>query len=98
FESCRTEQNGNAGPLLPDVLLLDWWQHSSPLVLLYPMCVAVVPLRRRQVRPADAAGDEVLAIISHHVEKRVVSLKNATIEIPDENSDDVGVDQPPNPS
>ena len=61
------------------------------------MCVAVVPFRRRQVRPVDAAGDNILTIISHDVEECVISLKNSTIEVPDENSDDVGVDQPPNP-
>ena len=36
----------------------------------------VAPFRRRQVRPAQAACDEILTVVSHHAEKRVIGLEN----------------------
>src|SRR6266851_6881763 len=34
-------------------------------------------------------------VVSHHTEKRVVGLENPTFEVPEEDPDDVGVDQTP---
>jgi hypothetical protein len=36
-------------------------------------------------------------VVPHHVKKGVIGLKNPTFGLPDENADDVGVHQPPNP-
>ena len=56
---------------------------------------AVAPFRRSQVRPADAARGEVLAVVSHDAEKRVIGLDDPAVEVPDEDPDDIGVDQAP---
>jgi hypothetical protein len=48
--------------------------------------------RRRKVSPADAARDEILTIVSHHVEKGVIGIGDPTVKIPDDDPDDVGVD------
>jgi hypothetical protein len=60
-----------------------------------PCVIPVAPVGRRQVRPSYAARNQVFAIVVQHAKKFVIGLKNATFEIPDENSDDVGVDQAP---
>ena len=57
--------------------------------------MSLAPFRRRQVRPAHATRDEILTIVSHHAEKRVIGLDDLPFEIPDEDPDDVGVDQAP---
>lgn len=41
----------------------------------------------------QATRGEILSVVSHDAEKRVIRLKNATFEIPDDDPDDVGVDQ-----
>ncbi|MGA7263176.1 MAG: hypothetical protein WCA23_11740 [Stellaceae bacterium] len=43
----------------------------------------------------QATRGEILSVVSHHAEKRVIRVKNATFEIPDDDPDDVGVDQAP---
>ena len=58
-------------------------------------CVAVVPFRRRQVHPAHATRGKILSVVSRHAEKRIIGLKNAAFESPDDDPDDVGVEQAP---
>ena len=45
--------------------------------------------------PVDAARREILAVVSHHSEKRVIGFENRTIEIPEEDADNVGFDEAP---
>src|SRR5260370_18136518 len=59
--------------------------------------VGLAPPRRREVPPVQPAESEVLATISHHPKEGIVGLKNAAIEVPDENTDDVAFDQAPDP-
>ncbi len=54
---------------------------------------AAAPFRWRQIRPAQAGRDEILAIITNHAEKRVIGFQNAALELPYENADDIGIDQ-----
>ena len=95
FEGRRAEQHGHTAAVLPEVLLLERLQAPALLVLFHQPRVAVAPFRRRQICPAYATGDEILAVVSHHTEKRVIGLENLTFEIPNEDPDDVGVDQAP---
>src|ERR1700749_4653863 len=39
---------------------------------------------------------KIVAAVSHHMEKGFIGLDNATIKIPDEDPDDVGIDQASN--
>src|SRR5262249_15500216 len=55
----------------------------------------VAPFHWRQVGPAHAARDEILTIVPYDAEKCVIGLDNPALDIPDEDSDDVRVDQAP---
>ncbi len=93
LEGCHADQHGNTGAVLPEVLLLKRLKGPGYLVFLYQSRVAIPPLRRREVRPPYMAGDEVLMIVPHDVEKGLIGLQNPAAEIPDKDADDVGVDQ-----
>jgi hypothetical protein len=41
----------------------------------------------------QATRGEILPVVSHHAEKLVIGLKNAPLDFPDDDADDVGVDQ-----
>ncbi len=91
----RAEQHRHTAPILAQQLLLVRLQAPGHLQLLNVPCAAVAPFRRRQVRPAHATGDEILTVVPHHAEKRVIGLDNPTVELPEVDPDDVGVDQTP---
>src|SRR6185369_11708575 len=57
--------------------------------------MAIAPLWWRQVRPADAPRDEIVAVVSHHTEERVIGLDDPKFVIKDEDADNVGVDEAP---
>ena len=95
FEGRRAQQNGDAAAVLPEVLLLDRQPDSSPFVLFDPLCVALAPVPRGQIVPVDATRRKVITVVSDDPEKRVIGLENPTVEVPDEDADDVRVDQAP---
>src|ERR1700741_5639195 len=57
--------------------------------------MAVAPFRWCQVRPTDATRDEILPVVSHHLQKCVIGLDDATFKIGDEDADNVSLDQAP---
>src|ERR1700739_775748 len=57
--------------------------------------MSVTPFRWRQVRPVDATRDEIVTVVSHHLQECVIGLDNATFEIENEDADNVGLDQAP---
>src|SRR5258707_9572072 len=93
FKCCPTNQHGHTATVFSCVFLFERFEPTATFLLLDPGVIPVAPVGRRQVRPPYAARNQVFAIVAHHAKKFVVGLKNATIEIPDENSDDVGIDQ-----
>src|SRR4029453_16108914 len=44
--------------------------------------------------PAQTTRDEIVTTVLQHVEKRVIGLKNPSVEFPHENPDNVGIHQP----
>ena len=68
---------------------------SGRLQLCYGPFVPVLPFCRRQIPPAHATREEIFTAVLHHVEKRFIGLNNLTFEVPDEDPDNVGVDQAP---
>src|SRR5712671_6252834 len=96
FKCCPTNQHGHTATVFSRVFLLERLEPAATFLLFDPCVIPVAPVGRRQVRPPYAARNQVFAIVVHHAKKFVVGLKNATFEIPDENSDDVGIDQTPN--
>ena len=99
FEGCNTDQHGHAAAVLPEELLFERLQAAGHLQLRHQLLfVTGEPFRRRQIRPADGCRDEILAVVSHHTKKRVIGLENPTLEIPNEDPDDVGIHQASDPS
>src|SRR6267143_1748022 len=95
FKCCPTNQHGHTATVFSRVFLLERLEPAATFLLFDPCVIPVAPVGRRQVRPPYAARNQVFAIVVHHAKKFVVGLKNATVEIPDENPDDVGIDQAP---
>jgi hypothetical protein len=54
--------------------------------------IAVEPFGRCEVDPTQATGGEILTVVSHHVEKRIVGLDDLTLETPGEASDYIDLD------
>jgi len=46
-----------------------------------------------QFHPAQALGDEIVAAVSSNAEKGFIRVNEPTVRTPDEDTDDVGVDQ-----
>src|SRR5262249_14398506 len=95
FEARDADQHLHAAAIFAEILLFERWQAAGHLQLCHPSYVEVPPFRRREVRPAYATRDHILTLISQHVEKLVIGLDDPTFEIPDEDPDDVSVDQAP---
>src|SRR6202035_2931269 len=95
FKCCPTNQYGHTATVFSGVFLFERREPAATFLLFDPCVVPVAPVGRRQVRPPYTARNQVFAIVAHHAKQFVVGLKNATVEIPDENPDDVGIDQAP---
>ena len=94
----HTDEHGHAAAVFPKVLLLERLQGSAHFELGHPVSfVAITPFRRSQVSPVQATRDEIVTVVSHHGEKRVVRLENPPVDFPDEDPDDVGIDEAPDP-
>src|SRR6516225_10338001 len=93
LQARRTDQDGYAAAILAKIFFLECLRGAGHFHLLNRLSVAVPPFRRRQVRPAHATRDEILTVVSHNVEKRVIGLNDPTFETIDKYADDVGVDQ-----
>src|SRR5882757_7990114 len=95
FKCCPPYQYGHTATVFSREFLFERLEPAAAFLLFDPCVIPVAPVRRRQVRPPYAARNQVFAVVAHHAKKFVVGLKNATVEIPDENPDDVGIDQAP---
>ena len=58
---------------------------------------ALLPFRRGQVGPSHTARDQILTTVSDDAKEGLVGIDDPTVGMPDDDADDVGVDQPPNP-
>src|SRR6266481_9145131 len=97
FKCCPTNQHGHTATVFSREFFFERLEPAATFLLFDPCVIPVAPVGRRQVRPPYAARNQVFTVVAHHAKKFAVSLKNATFEIPDENSDDVGIDQAANP-
>ena len=57
------------------------------------MLAGTARFRGSQFRPAEALRDEIVAAVSSNAEKGFIRVNEPTVRTPDENTDDVGVDQ-----
>ena len=79
--------------LLPFMGLCD----SDCLHLCQGARFALLPFGRGQVGPSHTARDQILTTVSDDAKKGLVGIDDPTVGMPDDDADDVGVDQPPNP-
>src|SRR5262249_21207705 len=97
FEARHADEHRHAAAVFAEVLLLEGVQAPAPEELGYPLFVAPAPFGGSQGGPVEPTRGEIRAVISHRVEEGVVRLENPAFEIPDEDPDDVGVDQAADP-
>src|SRR5262249_6267795 len=95
FSKLATPINtGNTAAIFAEVLLLERLQAPSRLQLWDPSSyVEIEPFRRRQVRPAQATADEIFTIVAKHLKECIVGFRDLAFELPDEDADDVGIEQ-----
>jgi hypothetical protein len=53
------------------------------------------PFGRRQFRPSQATGDQIVAVVPDDAQKGFVRINDPPINIPYDDPYDIGVDQPP---
>jgi hypothetical protein len=56
--------------------------------------IAAEPLGSCQIGPAQAARDEIVTLVSHHTEKRVIGRENGAIEVSHDDPDDIAAEHP----
>jgi hypothetical protein len=95
FKCCPTYQHGHTATVFSGEFFFERLEPAATFLLFDSCIIPLAPVGRRQVRPPYAARNQIFAVAVHHAKKFVVGLKYATIEIPDENPDDVGIDQAP---
>src|SRR5262245_57670721 len=94
-DRCPTDKHRNAAAVLAEVLLLARLGASRSYYFRHTPCGIVAPFRRGQLTPAHAPGDEIFAIVLDDAQKRFVGFENSTFDIPDEDADDIGLEQAP---
>ncbi len=96
-ERRRAEKNRHAAAVFAKVLFLTRLDGSSRLQLCDGLIVGVAPFGRRQLRPSQRTRDEIFPGISDHIEKGFVGFDDPALKIPDQDPDDVRVDQAADP-
>src|SRR6201999_1795527 len=86
-------QHGDATAILSEELLLIGPNSPSRLEIRHGAFVSLSPFNGRQLCPAHTTRHEIFATVLQHAEKRVIGLENPSVEVPNENSDDVGIHQ-----
>src|SRR5215467_6409448 len=92
LERRGTDQHRDAAAVFPEVLFLMRLGGSGRLQLRHTSVVSSAPLGRRQFPPSQSTRAEIVAAVSHDAEESFVRVYNPTIEMPDEDPHNVGVD------
>ncbi len=57
------------------------------------MCIGLARFRRRDIRPPQRPGLQVVPRIPCHVQKSIIGFGNGALQVPEKHPDDVGIDQ-----
>src|SRR5581483_4839363 len=98
LEPRGADQHRDATAILPKIIALKRPRHSGDLDVLERLRSPLAPFRRDQLRPAHPARNEIVPGESQHAEKGIIGFDDPTLEVKDHDSDNVGVDQAPDPS
>src|SRR6202043_348257 len=96
FEGRRADQHGHTAAIFPEILFFVWLKSPGRVQYWEGAFVALAPFGRRQVCPAHLTRDEIPTVVPHHQKKRVIGLENPAFRLPNEDADNVGVDQAAN--
>src|SRR5580658_3135396 len=88
-------QDRHAAAVLAEILFLERRDGAGGGKLGDSLFGATDPFRRRHIHPADAAGEEVLAIIPYDAKIGVIGFDQAPAPLADADPDNVGVEQAP---
>src|SRR4029453_12222792 len=98
--SCVTQssadQHGDTTAILPEELLLIGLNRPRRLEIRRRAFVSLAPFSWRQIGPAHITRDEIFTTVLQQVEKRVIDLQNPSVEVKNENADNVGIHQASN--
>ena len=78
-ERGRADQHPHTATVLAEVLLFIRLDRPSRVYSLLGAGDAGAPFRRRQVGQAHVARGEILSVVSHHLEERVVGFDDFTL-------------------
>jgi hypothetical protein len=92
----RADQHGDATAISPEELLFVGPNHPSRLEIRRRAFVSLAPFSWREIGPAHTTRDEIFTTVLQQVEKRVIDLQNPSVEVKNENADNVGIHQASN--
>ena len=90
------KQHGDATAIFPEELLLVGLNRPRRPEIRRRAFVSLAPFSWRQVGPADPTRDEIVTTVLQHVEKRIIGFENPSIETPDQDPNDVRINQSSN--
>src|SRR5262245_46867589 len=93
FEHRHSDQYRHTATVPLDVFCLVGMDHSGRLQLGQASLVDNARFGGCQFRPTEALGDEIVAAVSSNLEKGFIRVNDPTVGTPDEDTDDIGVDQ-----
>ncbi len=97
FEASCPDQDRHTAAVLPEILFLTGLHHAGRLELFSLVAsVRLLPFRRRHVEPSKPCL-QILALVPDHMEKRIIGIDKSSVQIPDDDPDDVRIDQAPDP-
>src|SRR5262249_6347090 len=75
--------------------LFEWLKSPGCAQFRYGTLVLLAQLGWRQIGPPQATGNDILTDVLQHMQKRIVSLNDSAFEIPNADSQNIGLDQTP---
>src|SRR5258706_2008721 len=96
FKQRASNQDGHPAAIFPEKLLLVWLRSPGVLQAQHGTFVALLPFGRCQISPEHSTRDEILTAVLQHAQKGFIGAHDTrAFDIPDENPQNVGVDQAP---
>ena len=95
FEQRPSEQHRHAAAILPEHLGLKGLYTPGLEYCSQGVFNAVAPIRRCHILPAHPARGDIFMIVLQHAQKGFVGRKDGAFDVPGCDSQNIGVDQPP---
>ena len=93
FKEGDADENREAAAILADEFLFEGGSTAGPIEHLDGVCIGLARFRRRDIRPPQRPGLQVVPRIPCHVQKSIIGFGNGALQVPEKHPDDVGIDQ-----